>query len=142
MTRKFKLSAALAVVATALLTAASATSSTTPTADISIGQTATISWTAPTTYTTGAAIASGTTITYDLYAAAPLGAGTATCAGASYGSPTSVTGTSFTTAAYTSGGVYCYYVTALVNGAQSAPSNTVEAIVSLPVPNAPAATIQ
>ena len=34
-----------------------------------IGQTATISWTAPTTYTTGAPIASGTAITYSVSAA-------------------------------------------------------------------------
>ncbi len=106
-----------------------------------IGQTATISWTAPTTYTTGAPIASGTAITYSVSAAQQ--AGGTSCA-APNGAPvvTDLTATSYVTPTYTAVGVYCYDVTDTVAGTESAPSNVVSAVVSAPVPNAPAATIQ
>lgn len=107
-----------------------------------IGQSATLSWVAPTTYVTGAAIASGTAITYSVYEA-QQSAGT-TCGTPSFGTPvvTGVTSTSYVTPTYTAVGVYCYDVTDTVAGTESAPSNIVSAIVSNPVPKAPAVTIQ
>ena len=107
-----------------------------------LGQSATLSWVAPTTYVTGAPIASGTTITYSVYEAQQaVGTG---CAAPTFGAAvvTGLTTTSYVTPTYTAVGVYCYEITDTVASVESAPSNIVSADVSAPVPNAPAATIQ
>jgi hypothetical protein len=106
-----------------------------------IGQTAVTSWTAPTTYTDGAAIPSGTKISYTLYE----GAGSSgSCASAQISTvvASGITTLSYTLPAATAAGTYCYDVTATVNGVASKASNVVAEVVSAPVPNAPTATIQ
>jgi hypothetical protein len=132
------------LIACALCTLGIAAAQTSPSTSVdkTVGQTATISWTAPTTYTTGASIASGTTITYAVDAL-KLTTGTA-CSSTSIGSPqaSSLTTTSYVTPTYTGTGIYCYAVTAQVAGVTSAPSDVVQATVTAPIPNPPSATIQ
>ena len=120
---------------------ASAQSTTSNSVAKTLGQSATVAWTAPTTYVTGAPIASGTAITYSVYEAQQAAGSSCT---APSGAPvvTGLTATSYVTPTYTAVGVYCYDVTDTVAGTESAPSNVVSAVVSAPVPNAPAATIQ
>lgn len=103
----------------------------------SVGQSATLSWVLPTTYTTGASIPSTVAVTTNVYVAAQA-AGT-TCGTPSFGSPAAsgVSGTKWVTPAYTAPGVYCYDVTAVANGAESVPSNIVEVDVGNPIPNPP-----
>jgi len=97
-----------------------------------IGQTATLTWNAPTTYVGGASIPSGTTITYNVMS----GAGTCTNATMSTTAASNLTATSWVTPPYTATGATCYDVTATVNGETSGPSNSVEVDVSA-IPNAP-----
>jgi hypothetical protein len=95
--------------------------------------TATWSYTAPTTYTDGSSIASGTSVTYNLYV------GTAG-AGSEAATPlqTGITALTVTTTGYSAGQTVCGEVTAVVNGVESAKSN--EACKSFPlVPSAPSA---
>lgn len=104
-----------------------------------VGQTALLSWTAPTSYTDGSAIASGTVISYNLYQASePPGS---TCAGATFGQAmqSGLGGTTYTTLPYASAGVYCYELTSVVNNTESAPSNIVTVTVTNPIPNPPGA---
>lgn len=122
------------------IAAAQTTSTSIPSVDKTVGQTATITWTAPTDYTNGTAIASGAAITYNVYAA-PVQAAGSTCSASSFGAVTvlGLTSAQYVTDAYAKAGVYCYYVTAVVADMESAPSTMAEAIVSNPIPNAPTA---
>lgn len=107
-----------------------------------VGQTALLSWTAPATYTNGNAIPSSVTLTYDVFSASQA-TGT-TCASLTAGTPTQagLTGTSYTTPAYATPGVWCYAITSIANGVMSVPSNTVQVTVTNPTPNPPQATVQ
>lgn len=101
------------------------------------GSTVTLSWVAPATYTTGAAIPAGTAITYTVY-------------GALCGSPKQVVGTSTTTSSVRTNvnpGTQCWQVTATIAGLESAQSNEASAVINPPalVPAAPSglqATVQ
>jgi len=103
---------------------------TVPTVTKTLGQTAKISWTAPTSYTDGTAIPSGTVITYDVFEN--------DCANNTYGSPavTDITATSWTTPAYSATGSDCYVVVAVVHDVMSVPSQPVKVIVAF-VPGCP-----
>ena len=137
MRRKFWFPALLLLSLTCAAQSASNVS-----ANKTVGQTATLSWSAPTTYTTGAPITAGTAITYSVYEAQQA-SGT-TCGTPNFGAPavTGVTSTDYVTPPYTTVGVYCYDVTDTVAGTESAPSNIVSAIVSNPVPKGVSVTIQ
>lgn len=104
-----------------------------------VGQSATLNWSAPTAYTSGAAITSGTAITYNVYSSTQA-AGT-TCPSGALSTPTqAVSGVatlSWATPAYTTAGVDCYAVTAVIAGVESTPSNTVQVNVIEPTPNPP-----
>ena len=131
----------VALCALCALGIASAQSTSPSSVSKTLGQTATVVWVAPTTYVTGVPIATGTVITYSVYEAQQA-AGTSCTAPSGAPVVTGLTATSYVTPTYTAVGVYCYDVTDTVAGAESAPSNVVSAVVSTPVPNAPAATIQ
>lgn len=117
------LACALAIAGVALAQSASVNKLT--------GQTATVSWTAPTTNTNGTAIASA--LTYNIYSC-PSG----TAAGAAASSCTQVTSgltaLTYTTAAFTTAGTFNYAVTAVEAGQESAISNLVSAVVTAPPP--------
>jgi hypothetical protein len=103
-----------------------------------VGETATLSWTAPTTYTDGTAIPSTVTITYNVYEATQA-VGT-NCSSPTYSTTPTVAAVSaltYTLPAYTATGVYCYALTAETSGMQSALTNSVEVDVTLPTPNPP-----
>lgn len=93
---------------------------------------ATWSWTAPTTFVDGTSIPSTDAITYNLYiGTAGKGSEPATA------TQTGITGTSATTSGYAAGAVVCLEATAVVNGVESARSS--EACKAFPdVPNPPA----
>ena len=112
--------AALAVVALASCSVRAQTSN----------NSATWSWTAPTTFTDGTAIPSTDAITYDIFVGT-AGHGSETAATAS-----GLTATTWTGSGYKPGAVVCGTVTAIVNGVMSSPSN--EACKTFPdVPSAP-----
>lgn len=103
----------------------------------SVGQTAVLSWIAPTQYTNGASFASGVVVSYNVYesSASPCIAFTPSSTALI---ASSVSNPSFTIAPYTAVGSYCYEVTAMVAGVESAPSNVVGVSVSAAIPKAPA----
>lgn len=112
-----------------------------PTVTKAIGQTATVSWTAPTTFTDGSTIPSTDTISYSVYEATQaIGS---TCTSPTFSTPvvTGVTTLNWVTPAYTGPGTYCYAVTDTINGVESGFSNTVQTTVPVPKGNPPQATI-
>ena len=92
---------------------------------------ATLTWTAPTAYTDGTAIASGVVITYNLYQG-PSGQEAATAVS------TGITGLTTTiTTGLVAGTTTCWQVTANANGQESAKTNEVCKTFAPEVPNPP-----
>lgn len=98
----------------------------------SVGQTSVVTWAATTTYVGGTAIPSGTAVTYNVYESQQANGA---CSYTSSPAVTGVTALTWTTPAYTSPGVYCYAVSAVAGGMESALSSSVTATVTNPVPN-------
>jgi len=99
-------------------------------ASLAQAQTATLSWTAPTTFTNGSAISG--TITYNLYAGVQ-GSTLAKIQSAITTATTTVTGSTSLPA----GTTVCFAVTAVVAGVESAQSAQACAAVPLPTPGVP-----
>lgn len=91
---------------------------------------ATWSWTAPTAYTDGAPIASGTVITYEIFTGSASHAEAATPAW-------SGTALTATTSGYAAGSTVYGYVKACISGVCSAASNEASKSFPLPAPAAP-----
>lgn len=118
---KFK---TFATISIGVLMAAIATAQTT-------GRTATITFSAPTRYTDGSSVEAGTSISYRVYQGAR--GGTKTQVG-------TITGTSTTiSSGLLAGREYCWEVTSVINGVESARSN--EACKSFPFPTPETITI-
>lgn len=95
--------------------------------------TATITFSAPTKYTDGSSIASGTTITYNLYQGLK---------GASKTKVGAVVSGAIVTTGLQSGQEYCWQVTALINGVESAMSNEACKAFEFPTPEAVVITVK
>ena len=110
-----------------------------------VGQTVTITASAPSAYTNGTAIASGTAITYNLYQQSGSGTAAGCAAAPAVGTPvaSALTSPTWTSPALTAVGSVCWVMTDVIAGVESAPSNVVTAVVSAATPNPPAgATIK
>lgn len=95
---------------------------------------AVINFSAPTTYTDGTPIAAGTVVTYGVYQA-PQGQPLVKVA--------TITGTTTTiTTGLTPGATFCFAVTALIAGQESAQSNQVCKLSSFPVPSPVTITVK
>lgn len=97
-----------------------------------VGQTTTLSWIAPIDYTDGNAIPSTVAITYNVYSAPQTNGACAYPNGATQKGVTTLT---YTTAAYTAPGVYCYAVSAVTGGMESALSSSITVSVVNETPN-------
>lgn len=95
---------------------------------------AVISFQAPTTYTDGTPIPAGTAFTYGVYQA-PQGQPLVKVA--------TITGTTTTiTTGLTPGATFCFAVTAIINGQESAQSNQQCKLSAFPVPSAVVITVR
>lgn len=102
---------------------------------ITVAQTAptlTATWTAPTKNTDSSAITAA--LTYNLYAGTSC---TALVKAQRAIATTSVTLTGSTLTGLIPGATYCFAVTAVANGVESAQSNTATVAIPSPTPNAP-----
>jgi hypothetical protein len=92
---------------------------------------ATLNWTAPTTYTDGTPIAAGTLVTYNVYQG-PSG----TIKVKTPSSPLSVASVTITTG-FVTGTVWCFQVSSIANGLESALSAEACKTFPFPPPSAP-----
>jgi hypothetical protein len=94
---------------------------------------ATITFTAPTTFTDGTPIPAGTVMTYGVYQGAP---------GATKIKVATITATSTTiTTGLVGGATYCFTVTAIIAGVGSPQSNEGCKVMALPIPSAVVITV-
>lgn len=104
-----------------------------PSAHAATPASATVSFSAPTTYTDGTSIASTSTITYSVFMGLK---------GQPKGTVASIVTTSTTiTAGLSAGNTYCFEVSATVAGQESAHSNEQCKTFALPVPSAVVITV-
>lgn len=102
-------------------------------ANAQTARTATITFAAPTKYTDGSSIAAGTTVTYRLYQGEKGGAKTQVAS-------LSTTATTVNTGLQ-AGREYCWEVTAVINGQESARSNEACKAFAFPIPETVTITV-